>query len=64
MGNSELLDRPPPHDLDAATVFLRRLGELSDPHDERVGVLIRRIEGDVLELLIRAKRREVGVKHG
>ncbi len=49
---------------DAAVHFLRELDRLDEPNDSELGVTIRRVEADVLEILIRTKRRELGVQHG
>jgi hypothetical protein len=54
----------PPGDADAVSAavgFLRHLDQLADPAD-KPGVLVRRVEADVLELIIHAKRRELGVR--
>jgi len=42
--------------------FLRELGKLNDPSDSHVGDIILRMQVDVLDLIIRAKRRELGIK--
>ncbi len=59
---AELPDQPP---ADALAVqflrALRRLGSADDPH---TGSIIRRVEADVLELIIRKKRQELGAKNG
>ena len=51
-------------DLATAPRFLRELNFLADPNDEQSGVLIRRVECDILELIIRKKRAELGVANG
>ena len=69
--NSEILDRPPAAKKSAAksrrldrldVAFLRRVGDFAGPGDDRAAMLVRRVEADVLELIIRAKRRELGIK--
>jgi hypothetical protein len=47
---------------DPTVVFLRHLDRLADRADEQTGVIIRRVQADVLELVIRRKRRELGIK--
>ncbi len=49
-------------DLATAPRFLRELNFLNNPKDARASTLIQRIQGDVLELITRTKRRELGVR--
>jgi len=42
--------------------FLRELGKLNDPSDSHVDTIILRTQADILDLIIRAKRRELGIK--
>ncbi|MCD4728167.1 MAG: hypothetical protein K8R46_10925 [Pirellulales bacterium] len=59
---AELADRPPAAiDSEVVVQFLRHLPQLGSADDPRDGSIIRRVEVDVLELIIRAKRRQLGV---
>ena len=70
---NEILDRPPAAKKPAAKLrrrerldvaFLRRVGDFASRGDDRDAMLVRRVEADILELIIRAKRRELGAKNG
>ncbi len=59
--NAELLDQQPPA-VALAVQFLRSLPRLGSADDPHTGNIIRRVEADVLELIIRKKRRELGMR--
>ena len=55
---AELLNQQPQAGT-LAVQFLRALPQLSSADDSRAGSIIRRVQVDILELIIRKKRREL-----
>ena len=49
---------------DTVVAFLRAVGDMATCGDDRAAQLVRRVEADVLELLLHCKRRVTEVGNG